>query len=166
MTNIQTHIPHTPLVQLWIGSAVCGSCPSSVVVTLRSGQLLLEPWSSSGSKAWHVNIKMLHKSLVNPLLFIFFYKKQQHKYAQSEQGWGILCMRHISCEIHRSHLVLFNKACTGAGAGQNCDLLVGHLAVYRVCFAMAAFYFLFMLIMIRVDSTKDCRAGIQNGQVT
>lgn len=58
---------------------------------------------------------------------------------------------------------LFNKACTGAGAGQNCDLLVGHLAVYRMCFAMAAFYFLFMLIMVRVDSTKDCRAGIQNG---
>lgn len=58
---------------------------------------------------------------------------------------------------------LFDKACQGAGAGRNCDLLVGYLAVYRVCFAMAAFYFLFMLIMVKVDSTKDCRAGIQNG---
>ncbi|KAK3576918.1 hypothetical protein CHS0354_017595 [Potamilus streckersoni] len=45
----------------------------------------------------------------------------------------------------------------------NCDEVVGYLAVYRVCFAMAAFFALFCLIMINVSSSKDPRAKIQNG---
>ncbi|XP_067666995.1 serine incorporator 3-like [Haliotis asinina] len=49
------------------------------------------------------------------------------------------------------------------GSGKVCDEVVGYLAVYRVCFAMAAFFFLFMLIMIKVSSSKDPRAGLQNG---
>jgi len=46
---------------------------------------------------------------------------------------------------------------------QQCDQAVGFLAVYRVCFAMAAFFFLFMIIMIKVSSSKDPRSKIQNG---
>ncbi|KAL8625206.1 hypothetical protein ACOMHN_030839 [Nucella lapillus] len=46
---------------------------------------------------------------------------------------------------------------------QQCDNVVGFLAVYRVCFAMAAFFVLFALIMIRVTSSKDPRSKIQNG---
>jgi len=45
----------------------------------------------------------------------------------------------------------------------NCDLIGGYLAVYRICFALAAFYFLFMMIMIKVKTSKDPRAAIQNG---
>ncbi|KAK0138029.1 Serine incorporator 1 [Merluccius polli] len=45
----------------------------------------------------------------------------------------------------------------------NCDVMVGHKAVYRMCFAMACFFFLFSVIMIRVRSSKDPRASIQNG---
>ena len=45
----------------------------------------------------------------------------------------------------------------------NCDLMVGYKAVYRMCFAMACFFFLFSIIMIRVRSSKDPRASIQNG---
>lgn len=46
---------------------------------------------------------------------------------------------------------------------QFCDEMVGYLSVYRVCFAMAAFFVLFSLIMINVKSSKDPRSHIQNG---
>ncbi|KAM9340161.1 serine incorporator 2 [Symphorus nematophorus] len=45
----------------------------------------------------------------------------------------------------------------------NCDIMVGYKSVYRMCFAMACFFFLFSIIMIRVRSSKDPRAAIQNG---
>lgn len=45
----------------------------------------------------------------------------------------------------------------------NCDIIVGYKSVYRMCFAMACFFFLFSVIMIRVRSSKDPRATIQNG---
>lgn len=45
----------------------------------------------------------------------------------------------------------------------NCEVMVGYKAVYRMCFAMACFFFLFSIIMIRVRSSKDPRAAIQNG---
>ncbi|XP_053742902.1 serine incorporator 2 [Synchiropus splendidus] len=45
----------------------------------------------------------------------------------------------------------------------DCDILVGYKSVYRMCFAMTCFFFLFSVIMIRVRSSKDPRAAIQNG---
>uniref|UniRef100_A0A3B4AVX8 Uncharacterized protein n=1 Tax=Periophthalmus magnuspinnatus TaxID=409849 RepID=A0A3B4AVX8_9GOBI len=45
----------------------------------------------------------------------------------------------------------------------NCDVIVGYKSVYRMCFAMTCFFFLFCAIMIRVRSSKDPRAGLQNG---
>ncbi|KAL7827008.1 hypothetical protein AOLI_G00322170 [Acnodon oligacanthus] len=45
----------------------------------------------------------------------------------------------------------------------NCSIIVGYKSVYRMCFAMACFFFLFSMIMIRVRSSKDPRAAIQNG---
>ncbi|XP_072531526.1 serine incorporator 2 [Salminus brasiliensis] len=45
----------------------------------------------------------------------------------------------------------------------NCEIIVGYKSVYRMCFAMACFFFLFSFIMIRVRSSKDPRASIQNG---
>ncbi|KAM7372825.1 hypothetical protein PAMP_007721 [Pampus punctatissimus] len=45
----------------------------------------------------------------------------------------------------------------------NCDIMVGYKSVYRMCFAMACFFFLFSIIMIRVRSSKDPRAALQNG---
>lgn len=47
----------------------------------------------------------------------------------------------------------------------NCDMIVGYKSVYRMCFAMTCFFFLFAIIMIRVRSSKDPRAAIQNGSV-
>ena len=40
---------------------------------------------------------------------------------------------------------------------------MGYLAVYRICFALAGFYFLMMLVMLGVKSSQDPRSGIQNG---
>lgn len=45
----------------------------------------------------------------------------------------------------------------------NCSLVVGYGAVYRVCFAMACFFFLMAVVTVNVKSSKDCRTGIQNG---
>jgi len=39
----------------------------------------------------------------------------------------------------------------------------GELGVYRVMFAVATFHALFSLIMIKVNSSRDPRAGLQNG---
>jgi len=49
------------------------------------------------------------------------------------------------------------------GNNVNCEVMVGYKAVYRMCFAMTCFFFLFSIIMIRVRSSKDPRAAIQNG---
>ncbi|XP_047033283.1 probable serine incorporator isoform X3 [Helicoverpa zea] len=45
----------------------------------------------------------------------------------------------------------------------DCDKAVGYLAVYRICFAACLFFVLMALITIGVKSSKDPRAGIQNG---
>ncbi|XP_066138719.1 probable serine incorporator isoform X4 [Euwallacea fornicatus] len=45
----------------------------------------------------------------------------------------------------------------------DCNEAVGYLAVYRICFILTCFFALFALIMIGVKSSRDPRAGIQNG---
>lgn len=44
-----------------------------------------------------------------------------------------------------------------------CSRATGFQAVYRLCGAMALFFFLFMLFMFGVKSSKDARSHIQNG---
>ncbi|KAM4725705.1 serine incorporator 2 [Anableps anableps] len=67
------------------------------------------------------------------------------------------------------HLKKIPGFCVGGSAAVilgnrvNCDIFVGYKSVYRMCFAMACFFFLFSIIMIRVRSSKDPRARIQNG---
>ena len=41
--------------------------------------------------------------------------------------------------------------------------MVGYLAVYRVLFAVACFYFLFAVTMLCVKNSRDPRSYIQNG---
>jgi len=45
----------------------------------------------------------------------------------------------------------------------NCSEAVGYLAVYRICFVVCLFFLLMAVIMIGVKSSRDARAGIQNG---
>ncbi|VDM28125.1 unnamed protein product [Hydatigera taeniaeformis] len=44
-----------------------------------------------------------------------------------------------------------------------CSLITGYGAVYRMCFALALFFFAFSLCMINVKSSHDFRASIHNG---
>jgi len=44
-----------------------------------------------------------------------------------------------------------------------CENYVGFAAVYRVCFAMASFFFVFAVLMINVKTSKDPRSAVQNG---
>jgi len=45
----------------------------------------------------------------------------------------------------------------------DCSKFVGYLAVYRICFALTAFFALLCLLMIKVSTSRDPRAKIQNG---
>jgi hypothetical protein len=58
---------------------------------------------------------------------------------------------------------LFNFGSTSLLDKDKCDSIVGYLSVYRVCFGMACFFFLFTLIMINVKTSNDPRSKIQNG---
>ena len=52
--------------------------------------------------------------------------------------------------------------CHGLTTKHMCDKLVGFGAVYRVCFSMSAFFFLFAVLTYSVTSTKEIRARIHN----
>ncbi|XP_056642291.1 probable serine incorporator isoform X2 [Diorhabda carinulata] len=47
--------------------------------------------------------------------------------------------------------------------GIDCSQIVGYLSVYRIYFILTLFFVLMALMMIGVKSSKDPRAGIQNG---
>ncbi|XP_078538027.1 serine incorporator 2 [Lissotriton helveticus] len=66
-------------------------------------------------------------------------------------------------EVGLQKIPWFCDTSTTIHGSVNCGVVVGHKAVYRMCFAMAAFFFLFALIMICVRSSRDPRAAIQNG---
>lgn len=57
----------------------------------------------------------------------------------------------------------FEDICKGIRAGDKCELLVGYSAVYRVCFGMACFFFVFCLLTLKINNSKSCRAHIHNG---
>ncbi|XP_058143114.1 serine incorporator 3 [Dasypus novemcinctus] len=44
-----------------------------------------------------------------------------------------------------------------------CDVRVGYKAIYRINFALAIFFFVFFLLMLKVKTSKDPRAAIHNG---
>uniref|UniRef100_A0A0K0DP77 Serine incorporator n=1 Tax=Angiostrongylus cantonensis TaxID=6313 RepID=A0A0K0DP77_ANGCA len=48
-------------------------------------------------------------------------------------------------------------------AGLKCERATGFQAVYRMCAAMASFFFIFMIMMFGVKSSRDARSSIQNG---
>jgi len=64
---------------------------------------------------------------------------------------------------------LMSKILNGVGSAGitnvkiKCEDAVGYLAVYRICFIVTVFFLFMSLIMIGVRSSRDPRAGIQNG---
>ncbi|XP_051038926.1 serine incorporator 5 [Phodopus roborovskii] len=63
----------------------------------------------------------------------------------------------------KEHIPFFEDFCKGIKAGNTCENLVGYSAVYRVCFGMASFFFVFCLLTLKVNNSKGCRAYIHNG---
>ncbi|XP_059132372.1 serine incorporator 5 [Peromyscus eremicus] len=63
----------------------------------------------------------------------------------------------------REHIPFFEDFCAGIKAGDACETLVGYSAVYKVCFGMACFFFVFCLLTLKVNNSKGCRAYIHNG---
>ncbi|XP_007530938.1 serine incorporator 3 [Erinaceus europaeus] len=57
----------------------------------------------------------------------------------------------------------FKLKATDKMAGGGCDVLVDYKAVYRVSFALAIFFLVFSLLMIKVKTSKDPRASVHNG---
>ncbi|XP_048451103.1 serine incorporator 5 isoform X3 [Rhincodon typus] len=66
-------------------------------------------------------------------------------------------------EMLKTHVTFYGEFCRTIKAGTDCERLVGYSAVYKVCFGMAIFFFIFFLIMINVKTSKDCRAYLHNG---
>ncbi|XP_029431514.1 serine incorporator 5 [Rhinatrema bivittatum] len=57
----------------------------------------------------------------------------------------------------------YNQICSSIQAGENCNKLAGYSAVYRVCFGMACFFFIFCLLTLKINNSKSCRGYIHNG---
>ncbi|XP_051710028.1 serine incorporator 5 isoform X2 [Oryctolagus cuniculus] len=79
---------------------------------------------------------------------------------------AVLCcvmMSHTVANEMRRHIPFFEDICKGIRAGDKCEKLVGYSAVYRVCFGMACFFFLFCLLTLNISNSKSCRAHIHNG---
>ncbi|ETE69806.1 Serine incorporator 5 [Ophiophagus hannah] len=63
----------------------------------------------------------------------------------------------------KEHIYFYETVCQHIQAGDSCEKLVGYSAVYRVCFGMACFFFIFFLFTIKINNSKSCRAYIHNG---
>ncbi|XP_013375179.1 PREDICTED: serine incorporator 2 [Chinchilla lanigera] len=70
----------------------------------------------------------------------------------------------VESQLHKLPWVCEGAETPGVLQGHiDCGSLLGFRAVYRMCFATAAFFFLFTLLMICVRSSRDPRAAVQNG---
>ena len=59
----------------------------------------------------------------------------------------------------------FNKTCVMIFAGENCEFLVGYMAVYRLTVGLVAFFLIMAVITLFVPSSDHWRASVQNGYV-
>uniref|UniRef100_A0A8C7F2G6 Serine incorporator 5 n=1 Tax=Oncorhynchus kisutch TaxID=8019 RepID=A0A8C7F2G6_ONCKI len=78
----------------------------------------------------------------------------------------VICVVMMSPTVEqemRDHIPFYSDLCEKLNAGENCSTLVGYSAVYKVCFGMACFFFVFCIFTLRVNSATGCRAAIHNG---
>ncbi|XP_037668396.1 serine incorporator 3 isoform X2 [Choloepus didactylus] len=57
----------------------------------------------------------------------------------------------------------FKIKVTDGKEDKGCDMLVGYKAIYRINFALAIFFFVFSLLMVKVKTSRDPRAAVHNG---
>ncbi|XP_066237780.1 serine incorporator 5 isoform X2 [Saccopteryx leptura] len=69
----------------------------------------------------------------------------------------------MSAKCCAGQIPFYEDICKGIKAGDTCEKLVGYSAVYRVCFGMACFFFIFCLLTFNINNSKSCRAYIHNG---
>ncbi|XP_025077845.1 serine incorporator 5-like [Pomacea canaliculata] len=80
-------------------------------------------------------------------------------------GFIIQCLMLVP-QVHQlisDNIMGFNTTCLALSAGENCSLLIGYQAVYRMSFGIVAFFFIMMLLTPCVPSSNHWRASIQNG---
>uniref|UniRef100_A0A8C1D8S9 Serine incorporator 5 n=2 Tax=Cyprinus carpio TaxID=7962 RepID=A0A8C1D8S9_CYPCA len=78
----------------------------------------------------------------------------------------VTCVIMMSPTVEKAmqeHIPFYTELCNKLNAGENCSTLVGYSAVYKVCFGMACFFFLFSVFTIRVRTSMGCRAAVHNG---
>jgi Serine incorporator (Serinc). len=110
-----------------------------------------------------INLSVLLWSHVNSDFQFYSYHIKYSKYFEID-----IANAHnvnISCCFQVPFCSGNDKIATHLNLTVNCEYAVGYLAVYRICFAICAFFFLMAMAMIGVKSSKDPRAGIQNGLV-
>ncbi|XP_077378902.1 serine incorporator 5 [Festucalex cinctus] len=74
-----------------------------------------------------------------------------------------IIMMSPTVEEEMKKIPFYNQLCEKMNAGQNCKTLVGYSAVYKVCFGMACFFFIFSIFTIGVNNSTGWRAAIHNG---
>lgn len=74
----------------------------------------------------------------------------------------ILCFV-LSVPQMRAKLNAIPHFCNEMVDSKTCDNLVGHTAVYRVCFGAAMFYLFLSGVVVGVKSIEEVRARIHNG---
>ncbi|XP_068460637.1 serine incorporator 5 [Clinocottus analis] len=78
----------------------------------------------------------------------------------------IICVIMMSPTVEeqlKENIPFYSEMCEKMNAGENCKTLVGYSAVYKVCFGMACFFFLFAVFTIRINNSTGCRAAVHNG---
>ncbi|XP_075446803.1 serine incorporator 5 isoform X2 [Ascaphus truei] len=66
-------------------------------------------------------------------------------------------------DFMNKNIPFYNDLCAHIQAGEMCGRLVGYSAVYRVCFGMACFFFIFFFLTLCIKNSRSCRAHIHNG---
>uniref|UniRef100_W5MG60 Serine incorporator 5 n=1 Tax=Lepisosteus oculatus TaxID=7918 RepID=W5MG60_LEPOC len=78
-------------------------------------------------------------------------------------GICIIMMSPTVTDAMKTKIPYYSELCSHIQAGENCEMLVGYSAVYKVCFGMACFFFFLFVFTLKVNNNRGCRAYIHNG---
>jgi len=125
--------------------SVCPNCKNSTSARIMYGLILLLTTA--------VACISLSSGVQNAMSSVPFCKKDDNQADVLDQNFVDEAINKISKSFESS----------ASSFQLDCKNAVGYLAVYRFCFIVTLFFGLFSVLMIGVKSSKDPRAGIQNG---